>query len=135
MIYLSVCVSVCLCVYIDSCNYCVSSVWRENLYSDVLLKAPDACEKVLRTFVFSSRFSKKHVFSQIFYAFLKCVFFKNIITLLFVTLSHMIGFSSKFCSRRKKQLLYRISTFKCAMTPLPRIVLFENMKFQLDPHV
>ncbi len=40
----------------------VSSVWCKNLHSGVLLKAPHACEKVLRTFDFSTRFSKKYVF-------------------------------------------------------------------------
>ncbi len=35
----------------------VTSVWCENLQSGVLLKPPHACEKVLRTVDFSSRFS------------------------------------------------------------------------------
>ncbi len=48
----------------------VTSVWCENWYSDVLLIADHACKKLLRTFVFSSRFLKKHVFYYIFYVFL-----------------------------------------------------------------
>ncbi len=59
----------------------VSSVWRENLHSGVLLKAPHACEKVLRTFDFSSRFSKNTCILLDFVCISQmCIFHEKIIT-------------------------------------------------------
>ncbi len=46
----------------------------------------------------------------------KQLFYGKICTLLFVTLSHMIGLSSIVCKRREIDSLYWISTFSCTTT-------------------
>ncbi len=80
----------------------VSSVWHENWYSGVLQKSTHACEKVLRTFDVSSRFSENIYFLLDFLCISQmCIFHEKIITFLFVSLSRTIKFSSNFCRRVK----------------------------------
>ncbi len=108
----------------------VSSVWCENLHSGVLPKAPHACEKVLRTFEFSLRFSKKTcILLDLVCISQMCIFHEKIITFLFVTLLLVIGFGSTFYRRRKIQLPYGICTPKCQMIPFPRILFLKTWNF------
>ncbi len=58
-----------------------------------------------------------------------CIFHEKIITFLFVTLSHMIWFSSIFYRRREIQLPYWICTLKCQLTPFPRIFSLKTWNF------
>ncbi len=71
----SVCLCLCLCTYRNGCNCCVLAPFEVKIgtrmsYWMLLTHAKRFCE-----LLFLSRFLKKHLFSQIFYAFLKCVIF------------------------------------------------------------
>ncbi len=108
----------------------VSSVWCENWHSGVLLKPPHACEKVLRTFEFSWRFSKKTCILLDFVCISQMyIFHKKIITFLFVTLLSVIGVGSNFYRRRKIQLPYWICKLQREIIPFPRIFLLKTWNF------
>ncbi len=108
----------------------VSAVWCENLHSGVLPKAPHACQKVLRTFDFSSRFSKKTCILLDFVCISQmCIFHEKIITFLFVTLLPVFGFGSNFYRRRKIQLSYWIYTLQREIIPFPRFLFLKTWNF------
>ncbi len=113
----------------------VSSVWREKLYSDVLLKAPHACNFFCELLIFHRDFRKNMYFTRFSMHFSNVHFSWKNHHFLFVTPSHLFGFSSNFYRRSKIQLPYGICTLKRQITPFPRGFFFENMKFQLYPDV
>ncbi len=125
--YLSVClsVSVCLCVglcvYIYSCNCCVLAPFDVKIRTRVsCMKPPHACEFFIEIFEKNMYFTRFCMhFSNVYFSW------KNL-HFLFVTLSHMIGFSSNFYRRRKIQLPYGIFTLKRQMTPFPRIFFWKH---------
>ncbi len=107
-----------------------SSVWRKNLHSGVLIKAPRACEKFFRTFYFFIEiFEKNMYFTRFCMISQRCIFHEKIITFSFVTLSHMIGFILNFYRRRKIQLPYGICALKFQITPFPRIFVLKTWNF------
>ncbi len=107
----------------------VSSVWYENLHSDVLLKAPHACEKFCELLIFHRDFRENMYFTRFFMHFSNVYFSWKIHTFLVVTLSHMIGFSSNFYRRCEIELPYGICTFKWKKTPFPRIFFLKTWNF------
>ncbi len=107
----------------------ISSVWRDNLYSAVLLKAPHACEKFCEPSIFHRDFRKNMYFTRF------CMYFSNVHFswknhhFLFVALSHIIGFGLNVYKRRETQLPYGICTVNRQMTLFPRGFFLKTWNF------
>ncbi len=107
----------------------VSSVWREKLYSVSCWKLLTPAKKFCELLIFHRDFRKTCILLDFVCISQMCSFHEKIITFLFVTLLHMIGFSSNCYRRRETQLPYWVCTLKCQMTPFPRIFLLKTWNF------
>ncbi len=123
---LCVCLCVCVCVYIDSCNCCMLAPFDVKICTRVscrnlLTPAKKFCE----LFIFHRDFREKNMFFTRFLCISHmCIFHEKIITFLFVTFWHMIGFRSTFC--RRCELAYWIYTLKRPTSPLPRFFFLKT---------